>query len=50
VWAAREKGVHNLVGVRSRSIADGSVQYVNLDWDTIARGIIQKYSLHTGVA
>ena len=49
VWAAREKGHHNLVGVRSRSVADGSVQYVNLDWDSIARGIVQQYSLHTGV-
>lgn len=50
VWAAREKGVHNLVGVRSRSIADGSSQYVNMDWDSIARGIVQKYSFRTGVA
>lgn len=50
VWAAREKGKHNLVGVRSRSVADGNVQYVNLDWDSIARGIVQKYSLRTGVA
>lgn len=30
VWAARMKGDQNLVGVRSRSIADGSVQFVNL--------------------
>lgn len=50
VWAAREKGKHNLVGVRSRSIADGNVQYMNLEWDSIARGIVQKYSLRTGVA
>lgn len=49
VWAAREKGKNNLVGVRSRSIADGSSQYVNMDWDSIARGIVEKYSFRTGV-
>lgn len=50
VWAAREKGVHNLIGVRSRSVADGNVQFVNLDWGSINLGpIIQKYSLRTGV-
>lgn len=51
VWAAREKGQHNLIGVRSRSVADGNLQFVNLDWGSpnlIA--IIQKYSLKTGVA
>lgn len=51
VWAAREKGQHNLIGVRSRSIADGNVQFVNLDWGSANLGpIIQKYSLKTGVA
>lgn len=50
VWAGREKGVNNLVGVRSRSVADGSVQYVNLAWDSLAADIIKEYSLHTGVA
>lgn len=50
VWAAREKGLHNLVGVRSRSIADGNVQYVNLAWESLAEGIIGKYRLHTGMA
>ena len=50
VWAAREKGVHNLVGVRSRSIADGNVQYLNLGWGSLAQDIVQTYSLHTGVA
>lgn len=51
VWAAREKGVHNLIGVRSRSIADGNVQFVNLDWGSAhLMPIIQKYSLKTGVA
>lgn len=50
VWAAREKGLHNLVGVRSRSIADGNVQYVNLSWDSIADEIVKLYSLHLGVA
>lgn len=51
VWAAREKGLHNLIGVRSRSIADGNVQFVNLDWGSAnLMPIIQKYSLKTGVA
>lgn len=50
VWAAREKGVNNLVGVRSRSLGDGSVQYLSLEWDTIAKAIVARYSLHTGVS
>lgn len=50
VWAAREKGVNNLVGVRSRSVADGNVQYVNLGWGSLAQDILVKYRLHTGVA
>lgn len=50
VWAAREKGVNNLVGVRSRSIADGNVQYMNLSWESLAQGIVNKYRLYTGVA
>lgn len=50
VWAAREKGVNNLVGVRSRSVADGNVQYVNLGWGSLVQDIIGKYRLHTGVA
>lgn len=50
VWAAREKGVQNLVGVRSRSVADGSVQYVNLGWGGLVEDIVRKYRLHTGVA
>lgn len=51
VWAAREKGAHNLIGVRSRSVADGSVQFVNLDWGSPnLSAIVQKYSLKTGVA
>lgn len=50
VWAAREKGQHNLVGVRSRSIADGNVQFVNLDWGSLnLTPIIRQYSLRTGV-
>lgn len=50
VWAAREKGLSNLVGVRSRSVADGNVQYVNLAWGSLAEDILRKYRLHTGVA
>jgi hypothetical protein len=51
VWAAREKGAHNLIGVRSRSIADGNIQFVNLDWGSANHTpIIQKYSIRTGVA
>lgn len=50
VWAAREKGLHNLIGVRSRSVADGNLQFVNLDWGSINLApIIQKYSLKTGL-
>lgn len=50
VWASREKGSNNLVGVRSRSIGDGSVQYMNLSWGALASDIVEKYRLHTGVA
>lgn len=51
VWAARKKGMHNLIGVRSRSIADGNIEFLNLDWGSANLGpIIQKYSLKTGVA
>lgn len=51
VWAAREKGQCNLIGVRSRSIADGNVQFMNLDWGSAnLEAIIQKYSLNTGIA
>lgn len=51
VWAAREKGLHNLIGVRSRSVGDGNIQFVNLDWGSPnLTAIIQKYSLKTGVA
>lgn len=50
VWAAREKGVQNLVGVRSRSVADGNVQYVNLGWGSLVEDIIRTYRLQTGVA
>lgn len=51
VWATREKGLHNLIGVRSRSIADGNIQFMNLDWGSANLDpIIQKYSLKTGVA
>lgn len=50
VWAAREKGLHNLIGVRSRSVADGNVQFMNLDWGSANLGpIVQKYSLRLGV-
>lgn len=50
VWAAREKGAHNLVGVRSRSVADGSVQWINLDWGSAALdAIIARYAIRTGV-
>lgn len=51
VWAAREKGQHNLIGVRSRSIADANVQFVNLDWGAPAwMPVVDKYSLKTGVS
>ena len=51
VWAAREKGQHNLIGKRSVSLGDGNMQFVNLDWGSPnLTAIIQKYSLKTGVA
>ena len=51
VWAARIKGDSNLVGVRSRSIADGSVQFVNLDWGAQnLEAVLSRYKLHTGMA
>lgn len=50
VWAARMKGEYSLVGVRSRSIADGSTQFLNLAWPLDLDSIIGKYRLKTGVA
>lgn len=50
IWAAYMKGDQNLIGVRSRSIADGSVQFVNLAWPLDLDAIISKYRLKTGVA
>ncbi len=50
IWAAYAKGDQNLIGVRSRSIADGSVQFVNLSWPLDLDAIISKYRLNTGVA
>ncbi len=50
VWAGRAMGHDNLVGVRSRSIADGNVQYLDLAWESMARDIVNDYSLHVGVA
>lgn len=51
VWAAREKGAHNLIGVRSRAVGEGNIQFVNLDWGSPnLEAIIQHYSLKTGVA
>lgn len=47
VWAARMKGSSNLVGVRSRSLGDGSVQYVNLDWPLNLGAIVNKYNLRS---
>lgn len=50
VWAAREKGHSNLIGVRSRSVGDGNVQFVNLDWGSPNLSpVIDKYRLMTGV-
>jgi hypothetical protein len=50
VWAAHMKGEHNLVGVRSRSIADGSTQFLNLAWPLDLEPILSKYRLKTGIA
>lgn len=45
VWALREKGVNNLIGVRSRSVADGSVQYVNLELSQDQERMLSRYRL-----
>jgi hypothetical protein len=48
VWAVRAKGENNLIGVRSRTVADGSVQYLNLDLGSAnLAAIIEKYTLRT---
>ena len=39
-----------LVGVRSRSVADGSTQFLNLAWPLDLESIVGKYRLKTGVA
>ena len=49
VWAAREKGSNNLIGVRSRALAGDSVQYVNLAWPLDLGMILDKYSFGLGV-
>jgi hypothetical protein len=50
VWAVRAKGENNLIGVRSRTVADGSVQYLNLDLGSSnLAAIIEKYSLRTPI-
>lgn len=44
-WLLREKGINNMIGVRSRSVADGSVQYVNLDLSSEQERILSRYRL-----
>jgi len=48
VWAAREKGLNNLIGVRSRALAGDNVQYLNLTGIMDLEPIISKYRLHVG--
>ncbi len=51
VWATRIKGDSNLIGVRSRSMADSSVQFINLDWGSPnLEAVLSRYQLKTGVA
>ena len=49
VWSIRTKGEQNLIGVRSRSMGDGSIQYVNLDVPMNLAPILDKYSLRSRI-
>lgn len=49
VWSIRTKGEQNLIGVRSRAMADGSIQYVNLDVPMNLMPILDKYSLKSRI-
>lgn len=50
VWAAREKGLNNLIGVRSRALAGDNIQYVNLTGLMDLEPIIRQYRLHVGAS
>lgn len=49
VWMLREKGASNLIGVRSRSVADGNIQYVNLDLTPEQERTLNLYKLDVAV-
>jgi hypothetical protein len=43
VWLARDKGDKALLGVRSRSIADGRVDTLDMDWPAGVREILDRF-------
>jgi hypothetical protein len=43
VWLARDKGDKALLGVRSRSIADGRVDTLDMDWPAGVREILDQF-------
>jgi hypothetical protein len=43
VWLARDKGEKALLGVRSRSIADGRVETLDMDWPAGVREILDRF-------
>lgn len=49
VWLAREKGASNLLGMRAKSIADGNVSVLNMDWPAHVTAILDAYTLPHGV-
>ena len=45
VWLARMKGDQALLGLQSKSIADGSVQVLKTDWPAGVKAILDSYRL-----
>ena len=45
VWLAREKGANNLVGLRAKSIADGNISILSMDFPAHLAPILDAYRL-----
>ena len=45
VWTARDKGDQALFGVRSKSIADGNIAYLNNDWPAGVAQVLDFYRM-----
>lgn len=45
IWAARQKGADALVGLRSKSIAEGSISFLNNGWPMDLLPILERYKL-----